>query len=487
MAISKILHINPHMNSNGYHLKVGLNYIVNKEKTEDGLYVGAVNCSLSDPYGCMKSTKVAYGKTDKRQAYHLIISFEEGETDAETAFEIAREFTEKYLSENYEAVYSVHNDTDHIHCHIIWNSVRFTDGYKYRYEKGDWERYIQPLVDSICESHGLGTLDKSKKEVCDIMSQSQDDKEWDVYKNGPFVWNEQIKRDVDACIIAAADFDMFVQLLEEKDYQVKMGKYISVKPKGMERFRRLKTLGAEYSEDRIRQRIVKESITHYRRAGIPTAPRIKGYRGRIKKRKLTGLQKQYFALLYRLGKIKKRSYSNNYKYREDIRKLKLLQKQYLFLSNYNVKTEQDLSKVQQSLKARIKTTNKAKAVLETENEKYQDLFDAVNTIKKEKQAATFYKLGDKTFHKQNEAVENAKAVLNATGLTFKEAEKITNHYKDLIDECDREIKKLKAELRTSYGLAKDIQRRKERDEELAKQRTETEEKKDKQQIKKKSL
>ena len=85
MAISKILHINPHMNSETYHLKTGLNYITKSEKTMNGLYVGAVNCMVENAYECMRNTKEIYGKTDKRQAYHLIISFEEDETNPDTA------------------------------------------------------------------------------------------------------------------------------------------------------------------------------------------------------------------------------------------------------------------------------------------------------------------------------------------------------------------------------------------------------------------
>ena len=352
MAISKILHINPHMNSETYHLKTGLNYITKSEKTINGLYVGAVNCMVENAYECMRNTKEIYGKTDKRQAYHLIISFEEGETNPDTAFEIIKEFVNRYLADNYEAVYSVHNDTNHIHGHIIWNSVRFTDGYKYRYEKGDWERQIQPLVDEICEKHGLHTLERNQK--------NDNEKQWDEYKNGPFVWNEQIKRDVDECIIAATDFNMFVQMLEEKDYEIKHGKYISVKPKGMERFRRIKTLGEDYSEEKIRKRISEKSMAKYKPVTVPKPLRIKSYRGHIKKKQLTGLQKQYFAMLYKLKKIRKHSYSNNYKYKDDIKKLNILQKQYLFLSRYDIKTMEDLEESQNLIKARIQTTNKAK-------------------------------------------------------------------------------------------------------------------------------
>lgn len=455
MAISKILHINPHMNSETYHLKTGLNYITKSEKTMNGLYVGAVNCMVENAYECMRTTKEIYGKTDKRQAYHLIISFEEGETNPETAFEIIKEFVNRYLADNYEAVYSVHNDTNHIHGHIIWNSVRFTDGYKYRYEKGDWERHIQPLVDEICEKYGLHTLEQNKAK--------DDEKEWDVSKNGPFVWNEQIKKDVDECIIVATDFDMFIQMMEEKDYTIKYGKYISVKPKGMERFRRLKTLGENYSEEMIRKRILQKSIAVYKPIDMSKELRIKSYRGHIRKKRLTGLQKQYFAILYKLKKIKKRSYSNSYKYKDDIKKLNILQKQYLFLSNYDIETMEDLEKAQELIKAKIQTTNKAKKILIEENSKREEIFKAVRTIKKEKQAVAFYKLGDKTFEKQNNLVEEAREILKCEELTYKEAEKLEAYYQSLIDECNRTIKKLKKDMRISYGILKDIRYREQKE------------------------
>ena len=473
MAISKILHINPYKTSYNLHLRRGIAYITKGEKTSDGLYVGAVNCSVNNAFDDMMTTKRIYGKTDKRQAYHLIISFEEGECDAETAFEVVKEFTERYLASDYEAIYSIHNDTNHIHGHIIWNSVRFTDGYKYRYEKGDWEKTIQPLVNEICKKHGLSVLDPSKE--------ADKQKEWDVSKNGVFVWNDQIRRDVDECIIRATDFNMFIQLLEEKNYEVKMGKYLAVKPAGMQRFRRLKSLGDEYSENMILKRIDKDSITKSRRRGIPSSPKIRGFRGHIKRKELTGLKKRYFALLYKLGKIKKRSYSNYYHYKDDLRKLRTLQKQYLFISRYDIMTINDIGKTQDMIRQKTNVTNKARRVLIAENEAYEDVFEAVRTIKKEKQAATFYKLGDATFHRQNEAVTKAREVLKEANLTYKEACKLEEHYTSLLLECDSKIKQLRNEMRISYGLLKDIKyrREKEREKELQQEIT-----KDKSQVEK---
>ena len=447
--------MNSHHRSKGSHLQVAIDYILKDEKTMNGLLTGSVNCIKENAYECMKETKRLYGKMDKRQGYHLIISFEENECDGDIAMKVIEEFVHEYLESDYEVVYAVHTNTDHIHGHIIWNSVRFTDGYKYRYEKGDWERQIQPLVDEICEKYGLHTLEQNKAK--------DDEKEWDVSKNGPFVWNEQIKKDVDECIIMATDFDMFIQMMEEKDYTIKYGKYISVKPKGMERFRRLKTLGENYSEEMIRKRISQKSIAEYKHIDMPKGLRIKSYGGHIRKKRLTGLQKQYFAILYKLKKIKKRSYSNNYKYKDDIKKLNILQKQYLFLSNYDIETMEDLEKAQELIKAKIQTTNKAKKILIEENSKHEEIFKAVKTIKKEKQAAAFYKLGDKTFEKHNNLVEEARKILKCEELTYKEAEKLETYYQSLIDECNRTIKKLKKDMRISYGILKDIRYREQKE------------------------
>jgi Relaxase/Mobilisation nuclease domain. len=106
---------------------------------------------------------------------------------------------------------------------------------------------IQPRIDRICEKYNLSTLEKSIEKT--------DKKEWDVLKDGPFIWNEQIKQDIDACVLRAADYSMFLQMLEAEGYEIKQGKYLAVKPPGMERFRRTKTLGQGYGIDELKERI----------------------------------------------------------------------------------------------------------------------------------------------------------------------------------------------------------------------------------------
>ena len=128
MAISKILNMKDcggHFH--GKHLKRSLDYVMNPEKTQDGRLVGAINCQVDSAFEQMKATKRKFGKVDKRQGYHIILSFKEDEVNPDMAFEITRRFVEEYLGKSYEAVYVVHDNTAHVHSHIVFNSVSFVD------------------------------------------------------------------------------------------------------------------------------------------------------------------------------------------------------------------------------------------------------------------------------------------------------------------------------------------------------------------------
>ena len=160
MAISKILHMKDSGNSfHARHLKRALDYVMNPEKTQGGRLVGAINCQADMAFEQMIDTKKQFGKTDKRQGYHIILSFKEDEVEPDRAFEITQKFVAEYLGDAYEAVFVVHDNTDHVHSHIVFNSVSFVDGKKYRYEKGDWAKYIQPITNKLCQEYGLSIID----------------------------------------------------------------------------------------------------------------------------------------------------------------------------------------------------------------------------------------------------------------------------------------------------------------------------------------
>ncbi len=205
MAISKILHMKDCGSSfHGKHLKSALEYITVQEKTQNGRLVSAINCQVDNAFEQMKETKKKFNKTDKRQAYHIILSFKEGEVSPDTVFELTERFVKEYLGNDYEAVFAVHDNTEHPHSHIVFNSVSFRDGKKYHYQKGDWEKYIQPITNRLCKEYGLSTIkldeESGKRRGRDSYQ------EWNSYRDGKFVWSRMVARDVDACIIQAASF-----------------------------------------------------------------------------------------------------------------------------------------------------------------------------------------------------------------------------------------------------------------------------------------
>lgn len=429
MAISKILNMKDcggHFH--GKHLKRSLDYVMNPEKTQDGRLVGAINCQADAAFEQMKETKRKFGKVDKRQGYHIILSFKENEVNPDTAFEITQRFVEEYLGNSYEAVYVVHDNTEHVHSHIVFNSVSFVDGKKYRYEKGDWAKYIQPITNRLCEEYGLSIID-----VDDGSKEKQHEsyKDWSEYREGSFVWADMIKRDLDACILQAGDYQQFLDLLSDKGYTIKQGKYLAVKPQGMTRFRRCKTLGDMYSDEAIRERISNEDISFYREKQEEIKPvLIKCKVKRYRKAKMSGLQKRYYAKLYRIGKLKKRPYSQVWKYKDDIRRMHKLQEEYLFLVNHDINSVEELVSVVSSLTDKRKEVSAEKSRIYKARERNRELFDTADEMQELKPAEQSYIQGDEFFEDEHIKWEMLKQKLLSQGYTLDEVEALRKHYKE---------------------------------------------------------
>ena len=429
MAISKILHMKDSGNSfHARHLKRALDYVMNPEKTQRGRLVGAVNCQADMAFEQMMDTKKQFGKTDKRQGYHIILSFKEDEVEPDRAFEITQKFVAEYLGDAYEAVFVVHDNTDHVHSHIVFNSVSFVDGKKYRYEKGDWAKYIQPITNKLCQEYGLSIIDveDGSKE-----KQHENYKDWSEYREGSFVWADMIKRDLDACILQANDFSGFLELLSEKGYEVKQGKYLAVRPQGMTRFRRCKTLGENYSQEAIVERIAKEDLSFYQSQNEEKqAAIVKCYVKRYRRAKMSGLQKRYYAKLYRIGKLKKKPYSQVWKYKDDIRKMHKLQEEYLFLVNHDIHSAEELVSVISSLTDKRKEVSAEKSRIYKARERSRELFDIADDMKELEPAEKSFHQGDEFFTDEHLQWETLKQKLLSQGYSLEEVEALRKHYKE---------------------------------------------------------
>ena len=161
-------------------------------------------------------------------------------------------------------------------------------------------------------------------------------------------------------------------------------------------------------------------------------------------------------MMYQLGKIKKRPYSQAWKYKRDVKRFEYLQRQYLYLSYYDINKAEEIPKVQSEIRSKIDVLNKAKGVITAEMEKYSEVFNAVNVIENEKNAYMFYKTGDETFRESAKVVEAAKQVLKESNISFKEAKKLKEHYEKLMNENKSQIKKLRLEISTGYRILKEI-------------------------------
>ena len=455
MAISKILNMKDcggHFH--GKHLKRSLDYVMNPEKTQDGRLVGAINCQVDSAFEQMKATKRKFGKVDKRQGYHIILSFKEDEVNTDTAFEITRRFVEEYLGKSYEAVYVVHDNTAHIHSHIVFNSVSFVDGKKYRYEKGDWAKYIQPITNKLCQEYGLSIID-----VDDGSKEKEHEsyKDWSEYREGSFVWADMIKRDLDSCILQAGNYEQFLELLSDKGYEVKQGKYLAVKPQGMTRFRRCKTLGDMYSDEAIRERIEKEDISFYREQQKEVQPVLcKCKVRRYRRAKMSGLQKRYYAKLYRIGKLKKKPYSQVWKYRDDIRKMHKLQEQYLFLVRHKIKSAEELVSVLDNLTDKKKEASKEKSKTYKAKERFKDIFDKAEQIRGLDDAESCYQSGDTFFEDEHNAWERLNTELLAQGYSVEEVESLRKKYESKYAQDCKAERAVSKELNLGRSIWKEL-------------------------------
>ncbi len=260
MAISKIFHQNSRP-----HLKNVLEYIIRPDKTEGGRWVGMQNCL--NPYQDMLATKKLAGKVEGRQGYHLVISFapeDEKTVTPEIALQIVEEFCHMYVPD-YEALYSVHTETDHTHCHLVWNSVTSDGTHKYHYAAKEWQRQIQPIVNRLCAKYGLLTLQFEEPAKTDRLTH----KEWEAKQAGHPIRQDFYRADLDDALHRAAmsgrdRLEAVAAEMKKKGYDIRLtGTCMTLYPPGGKKGIRSGRLGEEYSLEHLKDRLA-EVVTLYR-------------------------------------------------------------------------------------------------------------------------------------------------------------------------------------------------------------------------------
>ena len=231
-------------------LKAAIDYICNPEKTDGKLLVSS--------YGCAAETADIEFAWTRRHAIdkgtnlgrHLIQAFQPGEVTPEQAHEIGMELAKEILGGKYEFVLTTHIDKDHVHNHLIFNAVSFTDHKHYHSNKRSYH-YIRRTSDRLCKEHGLSVIipgqDKGKNYI-----------EHQAVRNGTS-YKAKLKAAIDRLLPACSDLEELLRRLQREGYEIKRGKYISARAPDQERFTRLKTLGVDYTEEALAARIAGRS------------------------------------------------------------------------------------------------------------------------------------------------------------------------------------------------------------------------------------
>ena len=329
MAITKILNIMESEDRNpASHLKNALEYIQNPDKTEECVLVGGINCLPDTAFEQMEETKNIFHKTGKRQGYHVIISFSpEEKVTAEQAMYVLEHFAKDVLGDDYEVVYAVHTDREHMHGHLIWNSVSMTTGKKYNSPKSNWKNHLQPITNKYCDELGLSIMPAEYSKNPKNISRDKWEKEMSM--------KEIILRDAKMCAYAAGNVEHFKYLMKRLGYVFKKDAWMEVQAPGFRYYHKLAKMDEMFSEDMLR---------HY--VDMPWMSKPYFYSSDIRglhRAKLSPYQKRFYSKLYRLRIVEqKRFIVGGAKYTEDLKRFHRLQDEYLLLVNNDIKSVVDL-------------------------------------------------------------------------------------------------------------------------------------------------
>ena len=239
-------------------------YILNPEKTDEKLLVSSYGCASETAAREFEWTrKIAEQKgmnPVRIIARHVIQSFEIGEVTPELAHEIGKQFADEILGGKYEYVLTTHIDKDHVHNHLIFNAVDFVDYHAYKSYKRIYYD-MREVSDRLCKENGLSVIPPSQNKGMSY-------KEYTEAKRGTS-WKQKLKQTIDRLVITAKDYDDFLRLMQEAGYEIKPGKYISFRAEGQERFTRSKTIGENYTEERIKERIAGRTPRRSQRQTTP--------------------------------------------------------------------------------------------------------------------------------------------------------------------------------------------------------------------------
>lgn len=403
MAVTKIL-------ARKGRLDIGINYVLNGDKTEERVLTAHLNCDPGRECRQMLDTKRAVGKADGVQYYHMIQSFKPGEITPELALEIAKEFAQEHLP-GYETVIGVHVDREHIHAHILFNSVNADTGEKYHSNAQSYYSQIRGISDRLCREHGLSVImqGESAKAVSYI--------EWLRQSKGQPTFRSMLEADLRTAIEDANDLGHFFMLMEHKGWEISHGNRLGFRLRGQERFMYPGRKNPLFTEDGIRAAIQGnlEDIEAGRRPAVIYRPPFQPYK---KHPKYTGFMALYVHYLYVLGKIGQRRYPPRMtpQLRQEVMKSERYREQFAFLRDNAISTQADMTAFQTHTEETLATLTKQRTILNVRKKKRRWLYAALANAEALAPAKTLYEDGLSGMEAEYDRYLEAVAVLEKCGI-----------------------------------------------------------------------
>ncbi|MCM3494604.1 relaxase/mobilization nuclease domain-containing protein [Paenibacillus sp. FSL M7-1455] len=321
-------------------LRQVLGYAKADAKTEEQLYVSGINCDPLTAYEQMQRTKRQFQKMDGIVAFHGYQAFAPGETTPEMAHTIGVKLAQELWGDRFEVVVSTHLDKEHLHNHFVLNSVSFIDGKRYYDNKASYA-LLRRTSDRLCREHALSVIEQPEP------GKAKHYGEWKADQEGKPTWRGLIRTDVDQAIAASMTWTQFIAALQKQGYEVKTTvKHMAVRPPGKERFVRLRSLGDDYTEDALKQRILRNRIPR-KSQPLPMPRRRRAVcKGTLRSgRKFSGLQALYLRYLYEMGILPHFRASvrrTHFLLREDLRHLAVITAQTKLLCQHRISSKDQL-------------------------------------------------------------------------------------------------------------------------------------------------
>lgn len=380
MAVTKIL-------ARKGRLDVGIRYVLNGDKTQEQVLTARLNCEPGREVRQMLETKRDYGKEDGVQYYHMIQSFRPGEITPELALEIAKEFVSEHLP-GYQTVIGVHVDKEHIHAHILFNSVNEDTGEKYHSNAQSYYQQIRAISDRLCREHGLSVIMQGEpsKTVSYI--------EWLRQSKGQATFRGMLEADLREAIQDANDLGHFFLLMEHKGYEIKHGARLGFRLRGQDRFMIPGRKNPLFTEDGI-QGAIRGNLSAIEAGSRPAVLSRPPYRPYVPHPKYKGFLALYVHYLYLLGKIGQRQYPPRMtpRLRQEVMKSEQYRAQFAFLRENNIVGPDDMMAFLARTEETLASLTKQRTILNVRKKKRQRLYTALADVEALSPAKVLYEDG----------------------------------------------------------------------------------------------